>query len=148
MFILMNGMNSLVGNNGMFIKRIENTNRFKAEIDGEEVIFANEDEIMKYWKTKYKFPGYCGFGKSANWPFKQGDEIIIPKGTFIKTTGGRKDGPAGKTYKVKVNHILCGANYSDSGGYVIHNPELRWAGTGGYWHGCDINDILEANGVK
>jgi hypothetical protein len=128
----------------MWIKRIYN-NKFKLELgDGESIIFDSVEDIHEYWKTKYRFPGYVEDKNS--YPFKKGDIVIIPKGTYIKTTGGRPDGPAGKTYKVKIDHFISGCYYEDSSyGYRIDNPIVRWAGTGGYWHDVDINDILEAN---
>lgn len=79
---------------------------------------------------------------------------------------------------VKIHHILCGmevndAHYqryhekdshicsyekfiesSDGGKYsvgiwhVINNPQIVWAGSGGYWNEVDINDILVANGIE
>ena len=133
----------------MWIKRIDFTSkRFKLELgEGESIIFASPEDILKYWKTKYKYPGYVD-KKENPYPFKKGDIVTIPKGTYIRTTGGRPNGPAGKTYKVKVDHFISGTQFEDSYGYCIENPEMRWAGTGGYWHGVDINDILEANGVK
>jgi hypothetical protein len=73
--------------------------------------------------------------------------VIIPRGTFIRTTGPKSKYKAGKTYKVKVDHYISGTQYEESYGYRIENPEVRWVGTGGYWHGVDINDILEANNV-
>lgn len=30
----------------------------------------------------------------------------------------------------------------------LDNPQIRWAGTGGYWFGVDINHILTANGFE
>jgi hypothetical protein len=30
----------------------------------------------------------------------------------------------------------------------LENPQIRWAGAGGYWHGVDVNHILTANGIS
>jgi hypothetical protein len=32
--------------------------------------------------------------------------------------------------------------------FPISNPKVVWAGTGGYWCEAEVNDILEANGIK
>ncbi len=54
--------------------------------------------------------------------------------------------PAGRSYTVKVDHILQGAEYlSLTDGKVVDNPKVCWPGSGGYWSQVDINDILEAN---
>jgi len=74
-------------------------------------------------------------------PFKKGDTVIIPKGTKYHSM---KDGEyhiAGKSYKVKIDHILCGAEYMERGEMIVQNPEVSWAGSGGYWNRCDINDV-------
>jgi len=31
--------------------------------------------------------------------------------------------------------------------YVVSNPEVRWAGTGGYWFGVDINAVKPVESV-
>jgi hypothetical protein len=88
---------------------------------------------------------YIGYCKDEEIPFKQGETVIIPKGVSIKSTHPTvKRKVAGTTRRVKINHILCGMN--DYDGKPHSNPSVVWAGTGGYWHEVDINDILEANG--
>ena len=86
-----------------------------------------------------KYFGY--FSDKSLLPFKDGDTVIIPKGTRYHSM---KDGQwhiAGKSYKVKINHILCGCQYMERGEFIITNPEVSWAGSGGYWHRADINDV-------
>jgi hypothetical protein len=54
--------------------------------------------------------------------------------------------PAGRSFTIKVAHILQGAEYDDGpDGPTVFNPKVCWAGTGGYWAEVDINDVLEAN---
>lgn len=69
--------------------------------------------------------------------------VRIPKGTLIKTIyhGERL---AGRTYTVKVEHLLNGVsqhvNYHQD---VVptENPKVRWPGPGSYWSEADINDV-------
>lgn len=80
-------------------------------------------------------------------PIQKGDYVTILKGTPIKYRGITK--LAKKTYKVKVDHTLCGRTDTD---YIagnptpIHldNPSVRWSSVGGYWAGVDTNLIPEA----
>lgn len=71
-------------------------------------------------------------------PISKGQEVTIPKGTLVRTLtkGSRR---AGKTYKVRVHHTLCGMDSYH--GKDPLNPEVVWAGPGGYWSYCDINDV-------
>ena len=54
---------------------------------------------------------------------------------------GMKKTVAGRTYKVTVDHVLCGMTHDDK----KYPPEVSWAGTGGYWCRVDINNVPEAN---
>lgn len=97
---------------------------------------------------------FIGFHENADLPVKRGDTVTILKGTKIRTTSPGITTPyltktAGRTYKVKVDHVLNGMNHPvghprHTKGYEVHNPSVRWPGTGGYWHEVDINDIPEA----
>jgi hypothetical protein len=90
-----------------------------------------------------KFLGYCPVGTL---PIKRGMTITILKGAMVKTIG-KEPKPAGRTYKVKVNHILPGSNeYCTYHGEVSpqQNPKVCWAGANGYWCEVDINDVPEA----
>jgi len=89
---------------------------------------------------------FIGYHSDDALPIKPGQYITIKKGVMVKTIG-RPAKPAGRTYRVKVNHLL--------GGQIAHkgyhgqdvpesNPVVRWAGPGGYWTEADINDIPEA----
>jgi hypothetical protein len=74
-------------------------------------------------------------------PIQMGDNVIIKKGTRYHSMKDGKYHHAGKTHIVKVNHVLNGATWTQDNEEKIINPEVRWAGSGGYWHGVDINDI-------
>ena len=93
---------------------------------------------------------YIGYVPKHLLPLRRGDIVKIPKGTMVENhrTGVK---PAGRTYTVTVSHILSGAEYNDRAmegpyydGPQIVNPKIVWAGSGGYWSECDINDIREA----
>jgi hypothetical protein len=95
--------------------------------------------------TPKKFMGYCD--KNVL-PVKQGDTVTIKKGTLVRCNGVTK--PAGRTYKVRVNHVQSGRNLYIEGNAFrreitpIMNPTVVWPGSGGYWAEADINDIPEA----
>lgn len=98
-----------------------------------------------------------GFHENEDLPIKRGDVVTIPKGTKISTTmSNKREKIAGRTFKVKVDHVLNGSSTSERvwdatwDTYVevrthVNNPSVRWAGEGGYWHEVDINDVPEAN---
>lgn len=87
-------------------------------------------------------------------PIKRGDVVTIRKGTPIRTTSPGMNGAyrhkiAGRTYKIKVDHILNGTNRpvghkGHNASYPVHNPSVRWPGAGGYWYSVDLNLIPEA----
>lgn len=88
---------------------------------------------------------FIGFHTDDALPIKRGDTVTILKGTPIRHNG--KDHRAGRTYKVKVDHVLngCTDTHSDHARKVnMSNPCVRWAGTGSYWSAVDINLIPEA----
>ena len=124
---------------------------------------------------------YFGHHRLEDLPVKQGDTVIIPKGTRIKSMHPRDRGNeriAGKTFKVKVHHLCTGSSCSMDGLSVnkdwlhgmgkwpmalameeearekmtgaerwetrvaLTNPQVTWAGEGGYWMDADINDVL------
>lgn len=90
------------------------------------------------------FMGHC---KDQDLPIKPGMTVTIKKGVLVKTVG-KPPHLAGKTYKVKVHHLLPGSNqYRDYHGDIsaAQNPKIVWPGPGGYWSEVDINDIPEAN---
>jgi hypothetical protein len=99
-----------------------------------------------------RFEGYYDLHEL---PLKKGDVVTIKKGTMIKTVG-RPAKPAGKTYKVTVDHILNGRTeealrQKDEPGSPFYkerihhsNPTVVWPGPGGYWSEVDINSIPEA----
>lgn len=86
---------------------------------------------------------YQGYFEPDNLPVGKGDEIIVPKGASIFSINPQ-DGPdltAGRTYKVAVHHVLPGFERNTGTPEArMENPEVRWAGSGGYWKGIDIND--------
>ena len=96
-----------------------------------------------------------------------GQEVVIPKGTIIQSTHPQyREKIAGKSTTVKVHHLSPGQTvpeeyFSDEyqrlypnapegtdkwGRKVYHtsNPQVVWAGSGGYWHRADIKDIYVA----
>jgi len=94
-----------------------------------------------------------GFHEESTLPVRRGDLITIKKGTTIHTTMPRIEDRtriAGRTYKVRIDHILNGITITEfacsSGETPGHKraPSVRWPGTGGYWFEADINDIPEA----
>lgn len=100
---------------------------------------------------------YEGYHELDTLPIKKGQTVTIRKGVMVQSTKPGRTKPAGRTYTVIVDHVLEGASdtrYEQAGDLKIteiripkHNPQVRWVGTGGYWHSADINDIPEAVGV-
>lgn len=103
-------------------------------------------------------PRFLGYYETRELPLavRPGRMVTIKKGTIVKTVG-REPKPAGRTYKVKVNHILPGitrierkVNYEVTPPHSYEerthesNPKVVWAGPGGYWSEVDLNDIPEA----
>ena len=87
-------------------------------------------------------PKYHGYHDDKALPIKAGDIVTIRAGTKIKVIG-QPVKRALKTYKVKVHHVLPGMNPWRHDQTVM-NPQVVWAGPGGYWASVDINDIPEA----
>ncbi len=91
---------------------------------------------------------FVGYHDPASLPVKRGDFVTILKGTPVRTGFSKKNWkPAGRTYKVKIDHILPGCTtrpYSSEEPVHEFGPSIRWAGSGGYWYEADINDIPEA----
>lgn len=96
---------------------------------------------------------YNGYIEDSQLPIKPGQTVTIRKGATVRSTAPkRKLYTAGKTYKVKVDHVLNGrgdprlpVNDPDVNRYGIESPSVRWAGPGGYWCWVDLNEIPEAN---
>jgi hypothetical protein len=89
---------------------------------------------------------YMGHCRVQELPIKKGMTVTIKKGTIVKTIG-RDPKPAGKTYKITVHHLGGGSNqYRGYHGEIVaaQNPTVVWAGPGGYWSECDLNDLPEA----
>jgi hypothetical protein len=90
-----------------------------------------------------RFMGGCD---EKSLPIKKGMVVTIKKGTMIHTIG-KEPRPAGRTYKVTVNHVTSGyTQHRAHHGDIVpsQNPTIVWPGTGGYWTSADINDIPEA----
>lgn len=69
-----------------------------------------------------------GFHHDDELPIKPGDTVVVPKGTKIRTMGPVREKIAGRTYTVKVNHLLNGRSFCI--GYVhggVNTPETRHA---------------------
>ncbi len=93
-----------------------------------------------------RFHGYCD---PEALPLRRGETVTIKKGTSIRTSHPtKKHRVAGRTYKVKVDHVLPGMNSPDprfsKANYPTTPPSVRWAGEGGYWFEVDMNEIPEA----
>lgn len=99
---------------------------------------------------------FVGYYQDSDLPdaVQQGRKVTIKKGTMVKVFG-REPKPAGKTYKITVNHIMPGVTVIDhkrdekTGKFVetrTHesNPRVCWPGPGGLWAEADMNDIPEA----
>jgi hypothetical protein len=57
---------------------------------------------------------------------KRGDKVRIPKGAYIRTTHPNGDRIAARSQVVTVSHVF-------EHGYPSGQPEVSWAGSGGYW---------------
>lgn len=91
-------------------------------------------------------PRFVGYHDPETLPIKPGQVVTIPKGTLVKTVyhAPRR---AGRTYKITVDHLLPGRTdrpFSADAPTHLENPKVCWAGTGGYWAECDLNDVPEA----
>src|SRR5882672_4266151 len=94
---------------------------------------------------------YEGFYEDDELPVKRGDVVTILKGVHIRTMLPRsedKEKIAGRTYRITVNHVLCGTNRpvghpDHNPSYDVKNPSVRWPGKGGYWFEVDVNDLPE-----
>lgn len=64
-----------------------------------------------------------------------GDEVIVRKGAYLRSyhpSFNMKGKITARKQRVTVDHVIGG--YIDfHHGIVIKNPEVRWAGSGGYW---------------
>ena len=67
--------------------------------------------------------------------FPRGTKVQIPKGTPLWGTfpGYRK--VAGRTYTVEIVDSTA-VGYEEFG-----EPYVTWAGSGGYWHHANLNDV-------
>lgn len=87
--------------------------------------------------------GLLGFWDKEKLPIKKGYRVQIRKGVRVHSMKDGERKPAGRNYWVTVDHILSGSHYLERGKMIIKNPEVRWAGSGGYWNSVDINEIKE-----
>lgn len=100
-----------------------------------------EDEVTR------RFVGYC---PDESLPLKRDQFVTIPKGTKIRSTNpARRESVAGRAYKVRIHHFMPGMTISpsvcryDRGETPGHksNPQIVWAGAGGYWYEAEVNDV-------
>lgn len=91
---------------------------------------------------------YIGFYTDDALPVTRGQTVTILKGTPIWHRGATV--LAGRTYKIKIDHVLNGCTDRRDGKTAQHleNPKVRWPGAGGYWSAVDINLIPEAGVCK
>jgi len=78
--------------------------------------------------------------------FKSGDVVTILKGTVIKTTQGYTTKTAGKTYKVKINHLLHG--WSLGVGYRNYTADGEMDQQDISWHRSEETNLLNALGAS
>jgi hypothetical protein len=85
---------------------------------------------------------YIGYHENlSTLPIQKGDTILIKKGTKYHSTRDGDYHIAGKSYKVKVDHLIHGAQYTERDQKIVKNSEATWVGSGGYWCRVDINDV-------
>jgi len=87
---------------------------------------------------------------SIKMPFKEGDQITIPKGTIVEHRGSLRR--TKRDSKIKVSWSSNGQ--VDTGFHEpryagkVRLPTVTWAGSGGYWSTCQLTqNVCEANGV-
>lgn len=90
---------------------------------------------------------FIGFHKDLSaLPIRKGDKVVIPMGIKVKSLGSKGSYITKRSYTVTIRSVLWGVGREDQSPHMeIVNPELRWAGSGGYWCYADINDVLPAN---
>lgn len=118
-------------------------------------------------------PKLLGFHYHEQLPFKKGEKVKISKGTFVHSTNPKHKSNLGRHYGsfylkrdlwVTIHHFGCGQSveehdylkdykdiYPDAPiietqyglRYATQNPSVIWAGSGGYWHEVDINEVLK-----
>jgi hypothetical protein len=86
-----------------------------------------------------KYIGYHSDLKSL--PIQRGDIIVISKGIKYHSMKDGQYHTAKKTYTVKVDHLIHGAQYMERSEKIVKNTEVTWAGSGGYWCRADINKV-------
>jgi len=91
---------------------------------------------------------YRGYHRKADLPLKQGDVVTIAKGTKLRSTHPQRDGEyeAGRTYQVKVHHVLPGATYTFGHIVAQGTPDERVILSGIHWR--DLYHICQGLGVK
>ena len=96
------------------------------------------DLFVEDTEAEKRYIGYC---EIASLPIKPGDHVRIPAGIKVHSMRTGETKFSGKSYKVRVDHCLSGAEYDLDGKHIIQNPQVSWAGTGGYWMRADINEV-------
>ncbi len=90
---------------------------------------------------------YIGYHADlSSLPIQKGDTVLIKKGTKYHSMRDGGYHIAGKSYKVLIDHVVHGAQYTHDGEDIVINSQLTWAGTGKYWNRVDINDVEKAKG--
>jgi hypothetical protein len=83
-------------------------------------------------------------------PFRQGDNVLIPENTLIRSTHPQqKERRSGRnqTVKVTMSHdgwVETDSYHGDLGKVML--PVITWAGSGGYW--CDVQVTPELAAVN
>lgn len=71
----------------------------------------------------------------------RGTRVVVPEGCEIVSdmTPGVGRRTAGRTHVVKVDHVSSRERRG------VHQPTVRWAGSGGYWREAFLKDVEVLN---
>lgn len=74
---------------------------------------------------------------------RPGEEVTVIKGATVRTfhpSAGRKPRVSKRRQRVRVDHVIGG--YVDfHHGLTVRSPEVRWAGSGGYWTWVHAHEV-------
>lgn len=85
---------------------------------------------------------YIGYHHDLNsLPIKCRDIVTVKKGTKYHSMRDGEYHIAKRSFNVVVDHLIHGAQYTEGAIKIVKNTMVTWAGSGGYWHRADINDL-------
>lgn len=74
-------------------------------------------------------------------PIVKGSTVTIRKGSTVRSCNPSKEEyQLSRNQTVKVHKVVEG--YPEHSGYPARNDEIHWAGSGGYWHWTDVENII------